>query len=159
MSERLWAPWRIGFLRAEKPPGCFLCDHPRQSDDAETFLLQRGQRAFVCLNAYPYATGHMLVAPYRHVAELPLLETAELHECSDLAQRWVGIAQRALGAEGFNVGLNQGKAGGAAIADHLHLHIVPRWLGDVSFTSAVSDLRIINESLQETYKLLREASR
>lgn len=158
MSERLWAPWRIGFLRSEKPPGCFLCDHPRQSKDVENLILHRGERCFVCLNAYPYTAGHLLVAPYRHVGQLPLLELPELHEVMETVQRWVGVVERVYRCEGFNVGINQGKAAGAAIGDHLHVHIVPRWLGDVNFISAVSGIGVIHQSLEEAYTMLREAS-
>jgi len=158
MSERLWAPWRIGFLRSEKPPGCFLCDHPRQSRDTENLILHRGERVFVCLNAYPYTAGHLLVAPYRHVGELPLVESAELHELMDTVQRWVALAQEVYRCEGFNIGINQGKAAGAALGDHLHVHIVPRWLGDVNFISAVSDIGVIHQSLEEAYTMLKEAS-
>ena len=152
MSERLWAPWRIGFLRAEKPLGCFLCE-------AENYVLERGKHAFVCLNAYPYAAGHLLVAPYRHVAELTLLEQPEMHELMELVQRWVGLVKHTMQPEGFNVGINQGKAAGAAIADHLHAHVVPRWVGDVNFISSVGDIRVIHQSLEEAYTMLRDAAR
>jgi ATP adenylyltransferase len=152
MTERpLWAPWRIEYITAPKPDRCVFCE----PDPAH--VVDRGERCFSILNAYPYAPGHVMIAPDRHVAGLDQLDDAELLELMRLAQRMVGAMKRAMTPDGFNAGLNLGKVAGAGIADHLHLHVVPRWEGDNSFMPVLADTRVIPQALEATRKALVDA--
>jgi ATP adenylyltransferase len=162
MSERpLWAPWRIEYIVGPKDGECIFCAAGSASDGerrgpAET-PLERGTRCFTMLNAFPYAPGHVMVAPYRHVAALEDLDDAELLELMQLARHAIGAVRRAMAAEGFNVGLNLGKVAGAGIAEHLHLHVVPRWHGDVNFMPMLADTHVIPQALEATREVLRAA--
>lgn len=156
-EERLWAPWRIGWIRGEKEPGCFLCRIPGETRDAENYLLERGQHCFVCLNSYPYNNGHLLISPYRHNGDLAAATSEELAEMMELSRRWVAHLKKAIHPSGFNLGMNLGVAGGAGIAEHLHMHILPRWVGDHNFMSAIAETRVINQSLESAYEALKEA--
>ncbi|MBN1863031.1 MAG: HIT domain-containing protein [Dehalococcoidales bacterium] len=152
--EHIWAPWRIEYIEMEKPAGCILCDKPGESRDAENYILYRGSENFVILNSYPYNPGHLLVAPYRHVASLDALTDSELSEHSVIVRRSVGLLREVFSPQGFNVGLNLGKAAGAGIDEHLHTHIVPRWQGDTNFMTVVSGVRVVPQALAETYRKL-----
>lgn len=155
MAERLWAPWRFAFVeKADSATGCIFVDLPAQDDDRKNLILHRGRTAFVMLNAYPYTNGHLMIAPYRHTADLSELEDAELLEINQLlaaAIRWI---KAAYGPDGFNVGINLGSAGGAGIPDHVHWHIVPRWRGDTNFMTTVGEVRVLPQSLEESYERL-----
>jgi ATP adenylyltransferase len=152
MSERpLWAPWRIQYITTPKSEKCIFC-----RPDPE-HLVYRGGHCFVLLNAYPYAPGHVMVAPNRHVAGLEELDEGELLELMQLATRLVKALETAMGPHGFNVGLNLGSVAGAGIADHLHLHVVPRWEGDNNFMPVLGDTRVIPQALEETRRVLVEA--
>ncbi|HXE72631.1 MAG TPA: HIT domain-containing protein [Candidatus Nitrosotenuis sp.] len=157
--DRLWAPWRIGFILAPKAGGCFLCDHPAESDDAAHLILERRTTGYVVLNRFPYNNGHLLVAPYRHVADLAGLTADELRELFELTRDWVEVLRRALNPHGFNIGMNLGEVAGAGVPGHVHMHVVPRWSGDVNFLSAIADTRLINQSLEECYRLLAQTRR
>jgi ATP adenylyltransferase len=149
MSERpLWAPWRIEYITGPKGEGCVFCD-----PDPE-YVIDRREGCFSILNTYPYAPGHLMVAPARHVAGLEQLERSELLGLMLLAQRAITAARQALGPDGFNVGFNLGTVAGAGIADHLHLHVVPRWEGDNSFMPVLADTRVIPQALAVTRDLL-----
>jgi ATP adenylyltransferase len=152
--EHIWAPWRIEYIEMEKLAGCILCDKPGESRDAENYILYRGSENFVILNSYPYNPGHLLVAPYRHVASLDALTDSELSEHSVIVRRSVGLLREVFSPQGFNVGLNLGKAAGAGIDEHLHTHIVPRWQGDTNFMTVVSGVRVVPQALAETYRKL-----
>jgi ATP adenylyltransferase len=152
MSERpLWAPWRIEYITGPKSDQCIFCE----PDPAH--LVERGERCFALLNAFPYAPGHVMVAPNRHVGDLEDLDDGELLELMQLAQRLVAAQRSAMNPDGFNMGLNLGKVAGAGIADHLHLHVVPRWEGDNNFMPVLSDTRVIPQALEETHRVLIEA--
>ena len=152
MSERpLWAPWRIEYVTGPKSEECIFC----RPDPAH--LIERGERCFAVLNAYPYAPGHVMVSPNRHVGELGELDDDELLESMQLASRIVRALEFAMSPQGFNVGINLGKVAGAGIADHLHLHVVPRWEGDTNFMPVVGDTHVIPQALEETRKALVEA--
>jgi ATP adenylyltransferase len=152
MSERpLWAPWRIEYITGPKSDQCIFCE----ADPVH--VVERGERCFTLLNAYPYAPGHVMVAPTRHVGDLDELEEPELLELMLLAQRVIAAQRRTMNPDGFNVGLNLGKVAGAGIADHLHLHVVPRWEGDNNFMPVLGDTRVIPQALEETRRLLVEA--
>jgi len=152
--EQIWAPWRIGYIQQEKPEGCILCEKPRQNNDTVNYILYRGEKNFVILNSYPYNPGHLMVAPYRHVANLEELTDAERNEHFEMVSRSIKLLRRVFNPGGFNIGINIGKVAGAGIDDHVHTHIVPRWQGDVNFMPVLSDVRVVPEALAETYKKL-----
>lgn len=134
---------------------CIFCDKPVQSCDEENLILHRGPLAFVILNAFPYSNGHLLVAPYQHTADLNDLQPVALLEMMDLTRRSINLLTRAFHPDGFNVGINMGRVAGAGIADHIHLHIVPRWSGDTNFMPVLADARVLPESLRQTYRRLQ----
>jgi ATP adenylyltransferase len=152
--ERIWAPWRIEYIEMEKPAGCILCDKPGQNRDAENYILYRGSKNFVIMNSYPYNPGHLMVAPYRHVASLDELTDDELGEHFEVVRRSVGILREVFSPQGFNIGMNLGKVAGAGIDEHIHTHIVPRWQGDTNFMPVISGVRVVPEALAETYRKL-----
>jgi ATP adenylyltransferase len=153
MSERLWAPWRMEYIRAPKGGPCIFCDFaasPRESY-REKLVLAVQAHALVCLNRYPFTASHLLVAPRRHVSNFDDLAIDEYEATMRLVREATSRLRRATGAEGLNVGLNLGKAAGAGIADHLHAHIVPRWAGDINFMPVVADVRVMPEYLDESW--------
>lgn len=154
--EKLWAPWRMAYVEVAKPQGCIFCDKPREDRDDENLILQRGKTAFVIMNAFPYNNGHLMVAPYRHTAELESLGPEERDELMALAQESLRLLQAAFGPNGYNLGMNLGRVAGAGIADHLHLHLVPRWDGDTNFMPVIADTKVLPDSLQRSYRKLRE---
>jgi len=153
--EQIWAPWRIEYIQMEKPEGCFLCDAPRQSDDAANYILYRGDKNYIIMNSYPYNPGHLLIAPYRHVANLAELTREELHEHFEIVSHSVEILREAFSPGGFNIGMNLGRIAGAGIEGHLHTHIVPRWQGDTNCMPVLANVRVVPEALAETYKKLK----
>jgi ATP adenylyltransferase len=152
--KRIWAPWRVEYIRMEKPKGCILCDKPKESNDEANYILYRGKHNYVILNAYPYNPGHLMVAPYRHLATPEDLTPEERNEHFEILNRALGALRAAFNAPGFNIGMNVGKVAGAGIDDHFHTHIVPRWAGDTNFMPVLADTKVINEALAETYKKL-----
>lgn len=154
MTERpLWAPWRIEYIQGPKDDQCIFCD----PDPAH--LIERGERCFTILNTYPYAPGHVMVAPFRHIATLDELTQDEMLELMRLARRTVAAQRTAMTPDGFNVGFNLGNVAGAGIADHLHLHVVPRWEGDNNFMPVIGETRVIAQALEATREVLVEALR
>lgn len=137
--------------------GCVFCDHLAEDDDEAMHILQRGSFAFVVLNAFPYNTGHLMVAPLRHAGDLVELTDEERRELMDLTSRSVEVIRDVMGAEGFNTGMNLGAAGGAGIPGHLHMHVVPRWNGDTNFMPIVGETKVLPEMLADTYAKLRPA--
>lgn len=161
MSERLWAPWRMEFVgKGDKPDGCLFCRVWEQDgEDEANLVLCRRERALLMLNAYPYNAGHLMAAPTRHTADFASLNGEEMAAVMGLVQTAIRALEEVYKPQGFNVGLNLGSAAGAGIADHLHVHIVPRWVGDTNFMHAVGDLRVLPESLEATYRRVRDALR
>ena len=155
-SRPLWAPWRIEFIRAPKDAGCFLCGNlsPGYKPE-EPWIVHRGEHCFVMLNRYPYNMGHLLIVPYRHVGDLALLTAEERAELMTLCVRGELTLRRAMKPDAFNIGFNIGSAAGAGVADHLHMHIVPRWNGDNNFMPVLADIRCVPEALEKTAELLR----
>ncbi|ORJ63429.1 HIT family protein [Geothermobacter hydrogeniphilus] len=158
--KQLWAPWRMSYINGDDKDataGCIFCVRDSADEDGDRLILHRGEHAFIIMNKYPYSNGHLLVAPYRHTADLSELsdaEALEMHRLTVLARD----ALRSWGnPDGFNIGMNWGRVAGAGIEDHLHLHIVPRWNGDTNFMPVFSDVRVIPQHLQETYTLLAKA--
>jgi len=154
--DRLWAPWRIGYVIGEKPEACIFCSKPAAGDDERELILNRGSLSYVLMNAYPYNNGHLLVAPYEHVADLVSLSEEHLVEMMQLAKRWVEVLRRAMFPDGFNVGFNLGRVAGAGIEEHVHLHLVPRWNGDTNFMPVLADTRVVPQSLRDCYEMLRK---
>lgn len=161
MSSRqiLWAPWRMKYVAGAAPTqhGCFLCSKPSEGRDEENLILHRGRLCFMLLNAYPYTTGHLLIAPYAHKPSLVDLSEEELLELSRLMVLSLKALSEAYRPEGFNVGFNLGRCAGAGVEGHVHAHVVPRWAGDTSFMSVVADTRVLPELLSSTYARLKEA--
>lgn len=137
--------------------GDIFLDLPAQNDDRNNLILYRGKTAFVILNAFPYATGHLLVAPYRQVADMEGMTNEELLEVNQLVRRAIGWLRKSHRPHGFNVGVNLGRAAGAGIPVHIHWHVVPRWEGDTNFMGAVGDVRVMPQSLPDAYDRLKEA--
>jgi len=155
--ERLWAPWRIGYITAVKPEGCVFCLSRESRDDAANYVVWRGPEAYVMLNSYPYNNGHLLIAPYQHTGELEQLPDSTLQELMFLARESVRLLRTEFGCEGVNLGANLGAAAGAGIADHLHLHAVPRWAGDSNFMASVAVTRVIPQSLESVWETMHPA--
>ncbi len=159
--QRLWAPWRMDYIGQSRRRGCFLCRTFRADPDRDRahLVLQRGATCALIMNRYPYNNGHLMAAPYRHVAVLEALRPRESAELLALAARACRRLRAAMRAEGFNLGLNIGAAAGAGLKEHLHLHVVPRWNGDTNFMPVLADLKVIPQALLDLYDRLRLALR
>jgi len=159
MTKPLWAPWRLEYIQqAGEDEGCVFCAEAagELAEDA-SLLVHRGSSAIVILNKFPYSSGHLLVAPIRHVGELAGLTSDEVLELHALGVAGIDALGLTYGPGGFNLGWNLGRAAGAGIADHVHLHVVPRWLGDTNFMPVLADVKVLPEHLLETRDRLREA--
>ncbi len=156
----LWAPWRIKYIKGiSKNKGCFICDYVHGDDDEGNLVLYRTEDSIALMNAYPYTNGHVMVAPKRHVASLTDLSPSELADLFSLVSLMLKALKQALNPHGFNVGINIGRSAGAGLEEHMHVHIVPRWFGDVNFMTTLADTRVINQSLKESYEEIRNAIR
>jgi ATP adenylyltransferase len=183
--DHLWTPWRYGYVtsaepraRSGVPPeleawkgdlGCVFCNliaavdyaiangMNRNRAERAGGLVLRAKHCFICLNAYPYTSGHVMVMPYAHVARLAALDAETTHELMDLAVLTERVLERVYSPQGLNFGMNLGQAAGAGVAGHLHLHAMPRWVGDTSFITTVAETRVLPEDLEVTWKRLREA--
>jgi ATP adenylyltransferase len=154
--DRLWAPWRLQYVQsANEQDGCVFCRAAEGDDEAE-LVVHRGERAFVLLNKFPYASGHLLVAPYRHGAGFGELDEAEALELHRLAAQGIDALAAVYGPEGYNLGWNLGRVAGAGIPDHAHQHVVPRWAGDTSFMPVLADVRVLPELLAESRRKLAQ---
>lgn len=154
MNRPLWAPWRIEYIRGEKENECFLCRMLAENNDRENLILFRGDTCSVVMNRYPYTSGHLMVCPNRHVADFCDLTKEEDGEMSRLTRMAVNALRTVMQPEGFNIGINLGSAAGAGLKDHIHRHIVPRWVGDTNFMAVTGDTHVVPESLSTTYDLL-----
>ena len=158
--ERLWAPWRLEYVQnADRQDGCFLCSAAANEDDEHDLVVHRGDRAFVLLNKFPYASGHLLVAPYRHGLDFDDLDDEEALEIHHLGAAGIAALRAVYEPDGFNLGWNLARIAGAGIPDHGHLHVVPRWSGDTNFMPVLADVRVIPEHLAESRRRLAEAWR
>lgn len=153
--ERLWTPWRMAYVSGRSRSGCVFCIDADSGHDVETLVLHRGNGAYLILNLYPYNSGHLMVVPYEHVSSPEIVDAAVRHELSDLAMLAMGAARRVLRCDGFNMGMNVGEIAGAGVADHIHLHIVPRWTGDANFMPILGNTMVLPELLPVTYARLR----
>ena len=156
-ARALWAPWRMEYIAGPRVSGCFLCAMLRRGGDREGLVVFRGRRCAVLMNRYPYNNGHLMVAPRRHVPDLRAMTRAERAEAMDLVGRGIEALRAAVHPDGFNVGLNLGKAAGAGLEGHVHFHIVPRWNGDTNFMPVVADVKVIPQALAELCAVLRRA--
>jgi ATP adenylyltransferase len=148
--EQLWAPWRLEYVRkADELPGCLFCLAADGEDD-ERLVVHRGSSAFVLLNRFPYASGHLMVAPLRHEGDYAALEDDEIVEIHRLAAQGIGALAQTYGPQGYNLGWNLGRVAGAGVVEHVHLHVVPRWVGDTNFMPVLADVKVIPEHLAET---------
>jgi ATP adenylyltransferase len=155
--ETLWAPWRLEFITGEKPQGCIFCLFPAADRDREHLILGRSARSFVILNKFPYNNGHLMVVPRAHVSSLETLDDESFLDLQRTLRISIEVLKDFCHPEGLNVGMNLGRSAGAGIADHLHWHVVPRWVGDVNFMPVLAETRVIPEHLDRTWERLRPA--
>jgi ATP adenylyltransferase len=158
--DYLWTPWRYQYMKqaaGSVPSECIFCDAAARVDDSETLVVYRGAKSFIILNRYPYTSGHVMVVPYAHVAELSACDPEALSEMMRLTQRLETIYRKDYKPDGMNVGMNLGRAAGAGVAGHLHLHALPRWIGDSNFMTVTGETRVQPEDLTMTYQRLRTA--
>jgi ATP adenylyltransferase len=152
--ERLWAPWRmeyIGSAQEGEDDGCLFCEKPKEGDDEKALIVARSELSFAMLNRYPYNSGHLMVAPFRHVGELEELKDDEALDKQQLLQRCIKALKDAMQPEGFNIGMNLGVVAGAGIPDHLHWHVVPRWTGDTNFMPLVGETKVLPELVRDSF--------
>ena len=156
--DYIWTPWRYAYVTtAEKVLKCVFCNAVNAGDDAKTLIVHRGQHCFVILNAYPYPPGHVMVVPYAHVDELRKLPPEAASEMIALSQRMETVLRELYQPDGINLGMNIGKAAGAGIAGHIHMHVLPRWVADANFVSVVCETRILPETLDVTWERMTAA--
>jgi ATP adenylyltransferase len=156
--DYLWTPWRYAYVSGtEKSAGCVFCEAVKEKDDGKVLIVYRGEHCFVILNAYPYTPGHVMVVPYTHVDELRKLSREEAGEMIVLSQRMETVLRELYHPDGINLGMNIGKAAGAGIAGHIHMHVLPRWVADANFMSVVGETRVLPETLDMTWERMRKA--
>ena len=153
--RRLWAPWRMAWIGAKAPAGCIFCEAVSTDDDRGRFVVARGVHAFLLLNAFPYTPGHLMAAVKRHVGAVTDARIDELADAMALVQRAIIALRAEYRPDGYNIGINQGRAAGAGIEDHLHIHVVPRWNGDSNFMPVVGEVRVLPETLERTWERVR----
>ena len=158
-TTQLWAPWRMDFIKGDMPQGCVFCTLPQETDDRNNLIVARGQNAFVIMNKYPYNNGHLMIVPNLHLADFTQVPLDVLAEMNLLTQKALRALASAYRPEGYNMGMNLGHAAGAGIKDHLHLHIVPRWVGDTNFMPVVADTKSMPQHLQASYDQIAEQFR
>jgi ATP adenylyltransferase len=152
--ERLWAPWRMQYILNQKPEGCIFCLGKDKEKDRDLLVLYRSRHSFVMMNRYPYCNGHLLVCPYRHVSTTENLDGDEMLDLFAAVNMSIKVLSSNFSPQGFNIGINLGKAAGAGVDDHLHVHVVPRWIGDTNFMTVIADVRVMPENLLATYDKL-----
>jgi ATP adenylyltransferase len=157
MTKPLWAPWRLEYIQqADEQEGCIFC-LAASGDDEASLVVHRGERAFVLLNKFPYSSGHLMVAPIRHVGEFGELTDEEALEIHRLAERGIAALAETYAPQGYNLGWNLGRIAGAGVLDHVHLHVVPRWAGDTNFMPVLADVKVLPEHLAATRRRLAAA--
>lgn len=154
--DTLWTPWRYAYIKsADSAPGCIFCDKSQQNDDERNLIVHRATHNFIILNAYPYTSGHVMIVPFAHRDQLQKLDRATADEMMALTQSTEGILRELYRPEGVNIGMNIGKAAGAGVAGHVHMHALPRWTADANFLSVIGETRVLPEDLATTYKRMR----
>jgi ATP adenylyltransferase len=158
--DYLWTPWRYKYMaEAGKQPECVFCVAQAQKNDAETLIVHRAAKNFIILNRYPYTSGHLMIVPYAHTAELHACDSETVNEMMQLAQRCEAALRTTYTPDGINLGMNLGRAAGAGVAGHLHLHLLPRWFGDTNFMTVTGETRVHPEDLATTFQRLQAALR
>ena len=156
--DYLWTPWRYAYITgAKEDQGCVFCDKRDQKDDFTAWIVHRGTHCYICLNAFPYTSGHVMVIPYDHVDELQKLSVDAAGELMDLCQRTEKTLRELYSPDGINLGMNIGAAAGAGVAGHIHMHVLPRWVADANFMTVVGETRVLPESLDATWERMRKA--
>jgi ATP adenylyltransferase len=156
--DYLWTPWRYAYVtNAEKTSGCIFCELPKLGDDAKAHIVYRGRDCYIVLNSYPYTPGHVMIVPFAHLDELQKLPADAAHEMIDLTKKIEGVLRQLYQPDGVNIGMNIGKAAGAGVAGHIHMHALPRWVADANFVSVVGETRILPEALDVTYQRIKGA--
>jgi ATP adenylyltransferase len=156
-NHRIWAPWRLAYVKdasKDSEQACIFCAKPAESDDQANLIVHRGERCFVILNLFPYTNGHLMVAPFEHVASLPDLDAETVAEMMSLSQQAMRLLEEAYSPHGYNVGFNQGRVAGAGVEHHIHMHVVPRWGGDTNFMPVLADTRVMPQTLEQSYETL-----
>ncbi len=154
-DKMIWAPWRAGFILSKKEEGCVFCKRLKMKDTVENLIVHRGKKVFVILNKYPYNSGHTLIVPNRHVGLIEKLTEEESIEFFELTRRTVTVIKKALKPASMNLGMNLGRASGAGVPGHLHMHVVPRWQGDTNFMPVIGKTGVISVPLEPIYELLK----
>lgn len=153
--QQLWAPWRLQYvINAGDDEGCIFCTKPKQDKDRDNLILYRSNHAFIIMNLFPYNNGHLMIIPYKHAQDLDGLADEVLTELIMLTRKAQNIMKQVFAAQGFNIGINVGKAAGAGIDEHIHIHIVPRWAGDTNFMPVLGDIKVIPQHIWAAYDLL-----
>jgi ATP adenylyltransferase len=156
--DYLWTPWRYAYVSgSEKTAGCVFCEMAKGNDDERTLIVYRGAQCFVVLNRYPYTPGHVMIVPYSHIDELQKLPRDAANEMIGLSQKMETILRELYHPDGINLGMNIGKAAGAGIAGHIHMHVLPRWVADANFMSVVGETRVLPETLEMTWERISKA--
>jgi ATP adenylyltransferase len=158
--DYIWTPWRYQYMKeaaSGTQPECIFCDALARKNDRETLIVHRGAKTFIILNRFPYTSGHVMIVPFAHVAELHLCDAETLGEMMQLARRMETILQTDYKPDGMNLGMNLGRAAGAGVTGHLHLHVLPRWIGDSNFMTVTGETRVHPEDLKTTYARLSKA--
>jgi ATP adenylyltransferase len=154
--DRIWTPWRYQYIQgSSEGSGCVFCEKPKEGDDRKAFIVHRGQHCYVVLNIFPYTSGHVMVIPYEHLDSLSKLPTAAANEVMTLSQRMEQVFAELYRPEGMNLGMNLGKAAGAGVAGHIHMHVLPRWTADANFMSVIGETRVLPEALETTWERMR----
>jgi ATP adenylyltransferase len=159
-TQRIWAPWRLEYVKdasKDKESECIFCTALEAEDDDAMLIVHRGERCFVILNKFPYTNGHLMVAPYEHIAALPELDAETIAELMSLVQRGMSALESSYSPHGYNVGVNQGRVAGAGVEHHIHMHVVPRWGGDTNFMPVLGDTRVMNQTLEDSFETVRKA--
>lgn len=155
--DHLWSPWRMEYIENDKIDGCVFCNAQSAADGADNLIVRRGKNAYVILNRFPYTSGHLMVIPFEHKSNLEELDSETRSEMMELTSHCTTILREVYRTHSFNIGINIGEAAGAGVLGHVHIHIVPRWVGDTNFMSAVSDTRVLPEALEDTYERIKTA--
>ncbi|PYP92606.1 MAG: HIT family hydrolase [Candidatus Angelobacter sp. Gp1-AA117] len=154
--DHLFTPWRYAYVStAEKSDGCVFCHALQQNNDEKSRIVYRGRLCFIILNTFPYTSGHVMVVPYEHIDELQKLPPDAAQEMMELTRKLEGVLRGLYHPDGINLGMNIGKAAGAGVAGHIHMHVLPRWVADANFMSVIGETRIVPEALEDTYKKLK----
>jgi ATP adenylyltransferase len=157
--DYLWTPWRYAYVSGTSAPaGCIFCEAPKLSDE-QAHIVYRGEHCYIILNTFPYTNGHVMIVPYVHLDELQKLPSEPAREMMGLSQRMEGVLRTLYKPDGINLGMNIGKAAGAGIAGHIHMHVLPRWVADANFVSVIGETRVLPEALEVTWNRIRQALR